>query len=135
MVSIVLDIEIGFASDPTMGYKTAKYPMMLLNGCDAGNSFGNAFTFGEDWVLTPMKGTTNFMAHANVGVDVYLRRFSESIYVKAFSDSSMIYQPIGIVKREAEKIFYQRYGTSVVNKSHVEQLVMLGSCNQDVSCR
>jgi hypothetical protein len=123
----VLDIEIGFASDPTMGYQNrGKYPMLLLNGCDAGNSFGNAFTFGEDWVLTPMKGTTNFMAHANVGVDVYLRRLSESIYNKAFSDSSMIYQPIGIVKREAEKLFYLRYGTSVVNKSHAEQLVMLG---------
>lgn len=123
----VIDIEIGFASDPTMGYENrGKYPMMLLNGCDAGNSFGNAFTFGEDWVLTPSKGTTNFMAHANVGVDVYLRRLSESLYNKAFSDSSMIYQPIGIVKREAEKLFYSRYGTSVINRSHAEQLVMLG---------
>ncbi|WP_373521620.1 C25 family cysteine peptidase [Aquiflexum sp.] len=123
----VIDIEVGFASDPTMGYENrGKYPMMLLNGCDAGNSFGNAFTFGEDWILTPRKGTTNFMAHANVGVDVYLRRFSESIYTKAFSDSTMIYQPIGIVKREAEKLFFFRYGTSVVNRSHAEQLVMLG---------
>jgi hypothetical protein len=123
----VIDIEIGFASDPTMGYENrGKYPMMLLNGCDAGNSFGNAFTFGEDWVLTPSKGTTNFMAHANVGVDIYLRRLSESIYNKAFSDSSMIYQPIGIVKREAEKLFFFRYGSSVINRSHAEQLVMLG---------
>lgn len=123
----VIDIEIGFASDPTMGYENrGKYPMLLLNGCDAGNSFGNAYTFGEDWVLTPMKGATNFMAHANVGVDVYLRRFSESFYNKAFSDSSMIYQPVGLVKRETEKLFFFRYGVSNVNRSHAEQLVMLG---------
>ncbi|MCH7399367.1 C25 family cysteine peptidase [Belliella sp. DSM 107340] len=123
----VLDIEIGFASDPTMAYNNqGKYPMLLLNGCDAGNAFGNAFTFGEDWVLTPRKGSTNFMAHANIGVDIYLRRYSESFYAKAFSDSSMIHQPIGIVRREVEKLFYERFGTSEVNRAHVEQLIMLG---------
>lgn len=123
----IIDLEIGFASDPTMGYNNrGKYPMLLLNGCDAGNAFGNAYTFGEDWVLTPSKGATNFLAHANVGVDVYLRRFSESIYTKAFSDSSMIYQSIGLVKKEAEKLFFLRYGNSPINRGHTEQLVMLG---------
>ncbi|MCH6199463.1 C25 family cysteine peptidase [Aquiflexum sp. LQ15W] len=123
----LIDIEIGFASDPNLGYNNkGKYPMLLLNGCDAGNSFGNAYTFGEDWVLTPNKGATNFMAHANIGVDVYLRRYSESFYIKAFSDSTTIYQPVGMVRREAEKWFFDRYGQSAVNRSHAEQLVMLG---------
>ncbi|MFD2034698.1 C25 family cysteine peptidase [Belliella marina] len=123
----VLDIEIGFASDPTMAYNNqGKYPMLLLNGCDAGNAFGNAFTFGEDWVLTPRKGSTNFMAHANIGVDIYLRRYSESFYAKAFSDSSMIHQPIGTIRKETEKLFYERFGTSSVNRAHAEQLIMLG---------
>jgi hypothetical protein len=123
----LIDIEIGFASDPSMGYANqGKYPMLLLNGCDAGNAFGNAYTFGEDWILTPKKGATNFMAHANIGVDVYLRRYSESFYIKAFSDSTTIYQPVGMVRREAEKWFFDRYGSSPVNRSHAEQLVMLG---------
>ncbi|GAB2631982.1 putative type IX secretion system sortase PorU2 [Belliella aquatica] len=123
----IIDIEIGFASDPTLGYNNqGKYPMLLLNGCDAGNAFGNAFTFGEDWVLTPNRGSTNFMAHANIGVDIYLRRYSESFYAKAFSDSSMIHQPIGTIRKETEKFFYLRYGTSEVNRAHAEQLVMLG---------
>lgn len=123
----LIDIEIGFASDPTIGYNNkGKYPMLLLNGCDAGNAFGNAYTFGEDWVLTPNKGATNFMAHANIGVDVYLRRYSEAFYIKAFSDSTTIYQPVGMVRREAEKWFFDRYGQSPVNRSHAEQLVMLG---------
>ncbi|RPA68845.1 transporter [Cyclobacteriaceae bacterium YHN15] len=123
----VIDIEIGLASDPSMGYNNrGKYPLILMNGCDAGNSFGGVYTFGEDWILTPSKGASNFLAHANIGVDIYLRRFSESFYSKAFADSSMIYQPIGLVRREAEKLFFLRYGTSVVNRSHAEQLVMLG---------
>jgi hypothetical protein len=123
----VIDIEIGFASDPTMGYNNrGRYPMLLLNGCDAGNAFGNAYTFGEDWVLAPGKGATNFMAHASIGVDVYLRRYSESFYAKAFSDSTTIYKPVGEVIRETEKLFFQRYGTSVVNRAHAEQLIMLG---------
>ncbi|MCH7401007.1 C25 family cysteine peptidase [Belliella kenyensis] len=123
----VLDIEIGFASDPTMAFNNrGKYPMLLLNGCDAGNAFGNAYTFGEDWVLTPSKGATNFMAHANIGVDIYLRRYSESFYTTAFADSSMIHQPIGKIRMETEKLFYSRFGTSEVNRSHAEQLVMLG---------
>lgn len=123
----VIDIEIGLASDPTMGYNNkGKYPMILMNGCDAGNSFGNVTTFGEDWIVTPSKGAANFLAHANIGVDVYLRRYSESIYTKAFADSSMIYRSVGQVRLEAEKLFYNRYGTSVVNRSHAEQLVLLG---------
>lgn len=123
----IIDIEIGFASDPTLGYNNqGKYPMLLLNGCDAGNSYGNAYTFGEDWVLTPNRGSTNFMAHANIGIDIYLRRYSESFYTMAFSDSSMIHQPIGIIRKETEKLLYQRYGASEVNRAHAEQLIMLG---------
>ncbi len=123
----VIDIEIGLASDPAQGYNNrGKYPMILMNGCDAGNSFGNVRTFGEDWILTPFKGAANFMAHANIGVDIYLRRYSESFYNKAFADSSMIYRSVGEVRKEAERLFYQRFGTSVVNRSHAEQLVLLG---------
>ena len=123
----VIDIEIGFASDPTIGYNNqGKYPVLLLNGCDAGNAFGNAYTFGEDWIVTPKKGASNFLAHSSLGVDVFLRRYSEAFYTKAFADSTMIHRPIGIVKRETERIFYRQFGTSPVNRSHGEQLVMLG---------
>ncbi|MDN3668438.1 C25 family cysteine peptidase [Echinicola jeungdonensis] len=121
------DIDIGFVSVNELGYDNkGKYPMLLLNGCDAGNSFGNAYTFGEDWILTPDRGASNFMAHANVGVDVYLRRYSESFYTKAFADSSLIYQPLGRIKLETEKRFYERYGTSVINQSHANQFILLG---------
>lgn len=121
------DIDIGFVSVNELGYNNkGKYPVLLLNGCDAGNAFGDAYTFGEDWILTPEKGASNYMAHSSLGVDSYLKRYSDSFYVKAFSDSTLIYQSIGKVKIEAEKLLYSRYGTAPIYQSHVQQMIMLG---------
>ncbi|MBT0811496.1 transporter [Litoribacter ruber] len=123
----LIDIEIGFASDPQMGYANkGRYPMLLLNGCDAGNAYGTPYTFGEDWVLARDAGSSNFIAHSNLGVDIYLRRYSESIYLKAFSDSSLIHQSIGKVRIEAEKHLYSRYGAGPLYRSHATMMVMLG---------
>jgi hypothetical protein len=121
------DIDIGFASVNEMGYRNkGKYPVLLLNGCDAGNAFGDAYTFGEDWIVTPDRGASIFMAHADIGIDVYLRRYSESFYAKAFADSTLIHQSLGKIKIEAEKLLYSRYGVSEVNQSHASQIIMLG---------
>jgi len=123
----VIDIEIGFASDPTLGYANrGKYPVMLFNGCDYGSAYGTTYTQGEDWVITPQKGASNIMANTSIGVDVILRRYSEAFYKYAFSDSSTIYQTVGEIKRKSEEFFVNAYGTSPLNYSHMEQMVMLG---------
>lgn len=123
----LIDIEIGFASDPQVGYTNqGKYPVLLLNGCDAGNAYGTAYTFGEDWVLTPNRGASHFIAHASIGIDVFLRRYSENFYLKAFSDSTMIYKSIGKVRTEAERAMYRRFGTAPVYQSHATMMIMLG---------
>ncbi|MFL0685546.1 MAG: C25 family cysteine peptidase [Algoriphagus aquaeductus] len=123
----VIDIEIGFASDPTLGYANrGKYPVMLFNGCDYGSAFGTTYTQGEDWVITPQKGASNIMANTSIGVDVILRRYSDAFYHFAFADSSSIYQTVGEVKRRAEEFFVNSYGISPLNYSHMEQMVMLG---------
>ena len=123
----VIDIEIGFVSDPTLNYQNkSKYPIMLFNGCDYGSAYGTGYTQGEDWVITPEKGASNIMANTSIGVDVILRRYSEAFYLKAFSDSTLIYRTIGEVKKESEDFFITNYGTSALNLSHVEQMVLLG---------
>lgn len=123
----VIDIEIGFASDPTLGYANkGKYPVMLFNGCDYGSAFTPAYTQGEDWVITPEKGAIAVMANSSIGVDVYLRRYSDAFYRYAFSDSSMIYRTVGEVKMNAERNFVELYGTSPLNYSHMEQMIMFG---------
>lgn len=123
----VIDIEIGFASDPTLGYANkGKYPIMLFNGCDYGSAFSTVYTQGEDWVITPEKGAAIVMANTSIGVDVYLRRYSDLFYNSAFADSSRIYRTIGEVKLEAEKELVKTYGTNPLNYTHMEQMVMLG---------
>ncbi|GAB3217774.1 transporter [Algoriphagus aestuariicola] len=123
----VIDIEIGFASDPTLGYANkGKYPVMLFNGCDYGSAFTTTYTQGEDWVITPEKGAISIMANSSIGVDVYLRRYSDAFYRYAFGDSSMIYRTLGEVKVNAERNFVELYGTSPLNYSHMEQMILLG---------
>lgn len=123
----VTDVDIGFASVDELNYRNkGKYPVLLLNGCDAGNAFGAAYTFGEDWINTPDRGASNFLAHADIGIDVYLRRYSESFYAKAFADSSLIHQSVGKIKIESDKLTYSRYGFSEVNRGHADQMIMLG---------
>ncbi|MDN3202894.1 C25 family cysteine peptidase [Algoriphagus sediminis] len=123
----IIDIDIGFVSDPTLGYDNrGKYPVMLFNGCDYGSAFANSYTQGEDWVMTPRKGASNIMANSSIGVDVILRRYSDQFYQKAFADSSLIYRTVGEVKMEAETSFIETFGTSPLTYSHMEQMVMLG---------
>lgn len=123
----IIDIDIGFVSDPTLGYENrGKYPVMLFNGCDYGSAFGNSYTQGEDWVITPRKGATNIMANTSIGVDVILRRYSDLFYQKAFADSSLIYRTVGEVKKESETAFIETFGISPLTYSHMEQMVMLG---------
>lgn len=123
----ILDIDIGFASDPTINYQNkGKYPVMLFNGCDYGSAFGTGYTQGEDWVMTPEKGAAAIMANSAIGVDVYLRRYSDAFYRMAFSDSSKIYRTLGEIKMDAEQFFIRRYGTSPLNFSHMEQMILMG---------
>jgi len=123
----IIDIEIGFASDPTLNYQNrGKYPVMLFNGCDYGSAFGSAYTQGEDWVMTPQKGAVAILANSSIGVDVYLRRYSDSFYQSAFADSSLIYRTLGEIKMEAEKNFIQRFGLGALNLSHMEQMINFG---------
>lgn len=123
----VIDIEIGFASDPTLNYQNrGKYPVMLFNGCDYGSAFGTTYTQGEDWVMTPQKGAVSILANSSIGVDVYLRRYSDSFYQSAFADSSLIYRSLGEIKMDAERKFIQRFGIDPLNMSHMEQMINYG---------
>lgn len=123
----VIDIEVGFVSDPSLGYANkGKYPVMLFNGCDYGSAFTTAYTQGEDWVITPEKGAISVLANSAIGVDVFLKRYSDLFYKWAFSDSTTIHRTLGEVKMKAETQFVEFYGTSPLNYSHMEQMVMLG---------
>ena len=89
----MIDFDIGFVTDPKLGYDNkGKYPMFLLNGCNAGSFFINGKLFGEDWIHAPDKGAIGFIAHTSYGLETTLHRYSRIFYEVAFADENFIYR-------------------------------------------
>lgn len=125
--SDILDIDIGYASNPRLGYQNkGKYPVMLFNGCDYGNMFGSTYSQGEDWVMTPEKGAASILSNSSLGVDVYLNRYSTLFYQEAFGDSSRISRTLGEIKKDTEHRLIERFGLNPLNYSHMEQMILMG---------
>ncbi|GEO07010.1 hypothetical protein AAE02nite_46740 [Adhaeribacter aerolatus] len=102
----VLDIDIGYASNPVNNYNNpGKYPMILLNGCFSGNAFSSSTTrsFGEDWVLSPQKGAIGFIAHSATGYTTPLNIYSRNYYALTFTDPNFYGKSLGTINQEVVK--------------------------------
>ena len=102
-----LDFDIGYVSNPVMGYNNkGKYPTLLMNGCNVGAYFLTYTTFGEDWVLARDKGATAFIGHSSYGFTHLLKRYSDYFYSVGYQDSTYIYKGIGDIQKEVcQKIY------------------------------
>jgi len=110
-----------------MGYDNpGKYPVMLMNGCNVGSYFLNDELFGEDWILTPQKGATGFIAHSNFGLEQTIRTYAEFIYKVAFADSSFMDKGVGDIQKEVGARFELGYLPSPINVTQVQQMILLG---------
>lgn len=95
------DVRIGAVNDPSFNYKNkGKYPIILLNGCESGNIYGeiNGSTlpiFSETWINEPDKGSVGFYAHSNFGLVEIFRTFNSQLYTNWFSDSLNISKSFG----------------------------------------
>jgi hypothetical protein len=95
------DLDIGLVSNVLTGYKNqGKYPMILMNGCNVGNSFIPAKSFGEDWLLTPDKGAIAFIGQDSYGYSSLLNIFSTYFYKTCFSDENYFGKPLGIQHKQ-----------------------------------
>lgn len=123
-----IDIDIGYVSDPTLGYSNAgKYPGFLINGCNAGRFFDNRVTFGEDWILTPNKGAKNFIAHSFFGFTNTLKLYSDIFYSVAFGDSTFMSKGVGEVQKETARRYLQSIGSADLSTTtQVQQMMLLG---------
>ncbi|MEP0985447.1 C25 family cysteine peptidase [Ekhidna sp.] len=123
----VTDIEIGRVSDPAFGFANqGKYPIFLVNGCQAGEIFANNFTFGEDWLNTPDLGAVGFMAHSNVALSSTLKRWSDLFYNLGFGDEVFIGETVGNVIIEVSRQYLNLYGISDLNLTQVHQMTLQG---------
>lgn len=120
------DFNIGFVSAPELGYNNrAKYPMFLINGCNAGDFFSPAIRYGEDWINTPLKGAVGFMANTSFGYSSLLRAYSQNFYNVAYADSVFIHKGIGDIQKEVVKRFTE-FDTSVPTITQAQQMILLG---------
>jgi hypothetical protein len=124
--STVTDVEIGKPSNPDFNYQNeGKYPLILVNGCRAGEIFGNTVSFGEDWVSYPKKGAIGFIAHADQASSANLKRYSDMLYEVAFEDTTMFGISIGEVMREAADRYYD-FGSSESLQTQIQQTLYQG---------
>lgn len=122
-----IDIDIGFASNPTLGYNNAgKYPVFLVNGCNAGNFFSPGTLFGEDWMHTASKGARAFIAHSSFGFSSTLRSYTDLFYRVGMADSVFLRKGIGDVQKEVARRYFQLYSEDMISVTQVQQMLLLG---------
>ncbi|HEX8334927.1 MAG TPA: C25 family cysteine peptidase, partial [Segetibacter sp.] len=96
---------------------TGKYPMFIVNGCNAGDlfsfdtsRFSTLENLSEMWVLAKDKGSIGFIASTHFGVENYLNDISTGLYrsigVTGYGKS------IGFNMNEGTRYMLNRYGLS-----------------------
>jgi hypothetical protein len=122
----VTDIEIGRPSNTAFNYQNAgKYPFIIVNGCKAGEIFGNTVSFGEDWISFPDKGAIGFVAHADQASSTNLKRFTDRLYQAGFADTAYFESTVGEIITEASERFFLS-GTSEIQQTQIQQTLYQG---------
>jgi hypothetical protein len=125
--SSTTDFDIGFATNPELGYKNiGKYPMLLINGCNAGSFFDTNKLFGEDWINADQRGAVGFIAHSSFGFPSNLKLYSEFLYRVAYGDSTFMKRGIGDVQKEVAKQYLEQTFGSAQHITQVQQMILLG---------
>lgn len=122
------DIDIGFVSDPVFQYNNrGRYPLLFVNGCNAGNIFADVLTFGEDWIFEEGLGASTVIAHSATGFSFDLRRYSRTFYEVGFADPSFFGASIGQVMNETIRRY--RINNSPLSEREIaqaQQMVLQG---------
>lgn len=122
-----IDIDIGKVTDPVMGYNNVgKYPVFLINGCNAGSFFLNAELWGENWVNAANRGARNFIAHSSYGFASTLRSYSDYFYRVGYADSVFIKKGVGDIQKEVARQYMTSASPVMANITQVQQMMLLG---------
>ncbi len=121
------DFEVGFVSDPLLGYDNpGRYPMFLINGCNAADFFTTTLRWGEDWVLAANKGALGFMAHTSFGFTSTLRKYSDLFYQVAYGDSTFLKRGVGDIQKELARRYMLTELPLEIHTTQVSQVLLLG---------
>ncbi len=122
----VTDIDIGFVSDSEYGYNNkGKYPLVLMNGCNAGNIYNDDYIFGEDWILTPNLGSTAVIAHTSFGFSTLLNTWSTLFFSMGYGDINYMDKSIGALINDVGKEM-AAISTNVFYITQIQQMGLHG---------
>lgn len=124
----VTDIEIGLVSNPQFGYANqGKYPVILINGCNAGNIFFTNVTLGEDWMINePALGARNVIANSSNATSSGLKSWSDFFYEVSFAEEETFGSTIGEITQEVSNRYFEAFGTDDFSQIQVNQMVLQG---------
>lgn len=121
------DIDIGYVTDPVLGYDNpGKYPVFVVNGCNVGDFFSNQTNFAEDWMLAANKGGRAFMANSSFGFSSSLQKYTSLFYQVGLADSVFIKKGLGDIQKEVAKRYLETMGSTISSVTQVQQMVLLG---------
>jgi hypothetical protein len=99
---IHFNLEIGNINDVSTGYNNVgRYPIMMYNGCAAGDFSYNAYAFGTSWALAQQKGSLGMMAQSCESYAYLLDPAQDLMYQLMFNDATWAGQPVAQVYGEA----------------------------------
>ena len=89
------NLEIGDINDPANDYHNdGRYPVMMYNGCAAGDPFFSPGTFASSWLLAAHKGSIGMLAQASESYTYLLDPYQDLMYKLLFNDPDWYGQPI-----------------------------------------
>ncbi|RYY21018.1 MAG: hypothetical protein EOO36_01880 [Cytophagaceae bacterium] len=109
----LVNLEIGDINDPATNYHNAgRYPVMMYNGCSAGDCFFTPNLFGSSWLLAPQKGSVGMLAQACESYAHLLNPVQDLLYKLLFNDPNWYGKPVTqvyaeVVRRTQASALYQ----------------------------
>lgn len=95
------NLDIGNIDDASNGYQNVgRYPIMMYNGCIAGDFGFNTHIFGVSWLLAPQKGSIGMLAQACESYAYLLDPVQDKMYELLFNDATWFGQPVTQVYNE-----------------------------------
>jgi hypothetical protein len=117
--------------NPTDYNNTQKYPVFLVNGCDAGDffiydpqRFSTGKTLSETWVLAPEKGAIAFVASTNFGIVNYLNILLNGEYI--LMGGADYGKSLGILQQDALQNLMNAAPGDFFARCHAEQMTTHG---------
>lgn len=119
--------------DPSVYNNQGKYPMFIVNGCNAGNLFlydttrfsSSVLTLSEKYLLAKQRGSIGFIASTHYGIVNYLNIFVNSLYSSVAGNSYD--KSIGEIQLSALTKLLQITGTAdYYGRMHAEQISLHG---------